>query len=174
MISILNRHEDLGMDAAEPLAVYKRNTFSLRGSFITKFEVQRRMTLAARAVYPSTPFTKKYTLHSCRIGATALLFARYRDPELTRTQLRWDSEKWREYIRFTPINAALHHGKAVADVLMPLVTSPVSHARPQHTAVDARVASKQCMRGVPNGQNRRGGPRVTERPSGPQLKHAPP
>ena len=115
MLSILKRHHRLNMRSDQPLAVYKRNPLSNKGSFILKVEVKKRMTRAAKAVYPSTPFTKNYSCHSCRIGATALLFARYRDPELVRKQLRWDSEIWREYIRFTPINAGLH-GNAVATV----------------------------------------------------------
>ena len=60
-------------------------------------------------------FDKKWTLHSVQIGATALLFARFRDPELLKIQLQWDSNKWREYIQFTPILVALH-SKALVEV----------------------------------------------------------
>ena len=101
----------------EPLAVYQRNWCSKKGSYILRAEAQKRMNEAGKACHsqPGIKCTKKWTLHSCRIGATALLFARYRDPELLKAQLRWDSEKWREYLRFAPILAGLH-AKAIVDV----------------------------------------------------------
>ena len=60
-------------------------------------------------------FDKKWMLHSVQIGATALLFARFWDPELLKIQLRWDSDKWRECIQFTPSLVALH-SKALVEV----------------------------------------------------------
>ena len=116
-LEILRRAKRLGVPDDRPLAVYKRNWHSKFPSYMTRKRVTFRLNEAGRAVYydRNVPFTKKWTPHSCRIGATALLFARFRDPEIVKTQLRWASEKWREYIRFTPINAGVH-SQAVAEV----------------------------------------------------------
>ena len=116
-LRILARHQRLQMEDNEPLAVYRRNRLSARGSYILRDAAEERMNRAGKACHSNlnVPCTKKWTLHSCRIGAVALLFARFRDPELIMYQLRWDSDKWREYIRHTPILAGLH-AKALVDV----------------------------------------------------------
>ena len=50
----------------------------------------------------------KWTCHSGRIGATALLFAKHRDLLLIKTRLRWASDKFEVYIRHAPILARLY------------------------------------------------------------------
>ena len=81
--------------------------------------VIKQISTAGRAIYfklgRGMYFDKKWTLHCVRIGATALLFARFRDPKLLKIQLQWDSNKWKEYIRFTPILAA-QHSKVLVEV----------------------------------------------------------
>ena len=116
-LDILARTERLKVPDNLPLAVYKRNWASKRPSYMTRKRVTVRLNEAGRAVYydHNVPFTKKGTPHSCCIGATALLFARFCNPEIVKTQLCWASEKWREYIRFTPISARVH-SKAVTEV----------------------------------------------------------
>ena len=116
-LNILRRHIELDFDKDTPLAVYNRNYRSIFGSYITRASATRHINEAGKAVYGHIKHTKgnPWTLHSIRIGATALLYARHRDVELLQLQLRWDSEKWREYIRFTPILAALQ-AKAIIDV----------------------------------------------------------
>ena len=116
-LDILARAERFNVPDNRPLAVYKRNWHSKRPSYITRKEVTKRLNEADRAIYydHNVPFTKKWTPHSCHIGATALLFACFCDPEIVKTQLCWASEKWREYICFTPINAGVHL-KALAEV----------------------------------------------------------
>lgn len=132
MLRILRRHRRLGAPDNKPLAVYKRCTGSQWCSYMTKAEVTRKINNAGRECYstPGVPFKKKWTLHSCRIGAVAILYGLYQDAELIRSQLRWDSEKWRAYIRHTPINAVLH-GRAVETIDSDMLELP-SHTITQN------------------------------------------
>lgn len=132
MLRILRRHRRLGAPDNKPLAVYKRYPGSKWCSYMTKAEVTRKINNAGRECYstPGVPFTKKWTLHSCRIGAVAILYGLYQDAELIRSQLRWDSEKWRAYIRHTPINAVLH-GRAVETIDSDMLELP-SHTITQN------------------------------------------
>jgi len=132
MLRILRRHRRLGAPDNKPLAVYKRCTGSQWCSYMTKAEVTRKINNAGRECYstPGVPFKKKWTLHSCRIGAVAILYGLYQDAELIRSQLRWDSEKWRAYIRHTPINAVLH-GRAVETIDSDMLKLP-SHTITQN------------------------------------------
>ena len=107
------------MSKSDPLAVYRSNKNSARGTYLQRPGVIKKLNKANKAVYFKSGckmrFDKSWTLHSIQIGATALLFARFRDKQLLKIQLRWDSNKWRDYIRYTPILAALH-SKALVDV----------------------------------------------------------
>ena len=44
-----------------------------------------------------------------------MLYARFQNKELIKSQLRWASDKWRDYIRYTPVLAGLH-ARALIDV----------------------------------------------------------
>ena len=125
MLRILRRQQRLRAPDNKPLAVYLRCPGSRWCSYMTKAEVTRKINNAGRECYstPGMPFTTQWTLHSCCIGAVAILYGLYQDPELIRSQLRWDSEKWRAYIRYTPINAVLH-GRAVATVDSDMIELP--------------------------------------------------
>jgi len=102
----------------EPLAIYKKNTNSKLPSFITKSAVEDWLNRAGKAVYGEEhvkKFQERWTCHSIRIGATALLFAETENEMIIRNRLRWDSDKWWVYVRHTPVMAKLH-AKAIADV----------------------------------------------------------
>jgi len=111
-IRILQRHHRLGMKEGDPLAVYKKYKGSKQGTHFIKSGVEKRLNEAGRACYASNStcnrFNMKWTCHSGRIGATALLFALHRDPLLIKNRLRWASDKFEVYIRHTPILARLH------------------------------------------------------------------
>ena len=50
----------------------------------------------------------KWTCHSGHIGATALLFVKFKDPLLIKNQLVWACNKFEVYIQHRPILAKLH------------------------------------------------------------------
>ena len=50
-----------------------------------------------RATAEKSRFVMKWTCHSGRIRATALLFGKYRDPLLIKKRLRWESDKFEVY-----------------------------------------------------------------------------
>ena len=114
---IVERHFRLDGDPNEPIAIYKRNKKSKAPSFLHKRLVESRLNRASAAVYGDQvkQLGNNWTLHSIRIGATALLFAETRNELLIRKRLRWDSKKWWAYVRHTPIMAKIH-AKAIADV----------------------------------------------------------
>jgi len=111
-IRILQRHQRLGMNDGDPLAVYRKQKGSKRGTHFLKSGVEKRLNEAGKACYAADKtckrFAMKWTCHSGRIGATALLFAKHRDPLLIKNRLRWESDKFEVYIRHTPILAKLH------------------------------------------------------------------
>lgn len=78
-LEILAREKRLKVPDNRPLAFYKHNWYSKRLSYFARKEVTKHMNEAGTAVYydRNIPFTKKWTPHSCRIGATVLLFARF-------------------------------------------------------------------------------------------------
>ena len=119
-LRILDCHKRLGMDPTVPLAVYKKNANSRRGSFFIKRSVEKALNEAGKAIYGSTSeqhrFAMKWTCHSARIGATALLFGKYRKPLLIKTRLRWQSDKFEVYIRYTPILAKMHADATTTDL----------------------------------------------------------
>ena len=105
------------MSEDDPLAVYKRNANSIEGSFLLKETCEDYLNKAGTATYPNvnTNVKQSWTLHSVQIGATTLLYARFQNKELIKSQLRWALDKWREYIRYTPVLAGLH-ARALIDV----------------------------------------------------------
>ena len=119
-LRIMHQHNNMGMDPSTPLAVYKKNKNSRKGSFFTKRGVKRVLNAAGKAIYGNgenqNRFAIKWTCHSACIGATALLFGKYRDPLLIKSQLRWVSDKFKVYIRFTPILARIHADAMTTDI----------------------------------------------------------
>ena len=111
-IRIFKRHQQLGMRAGDPLAVYRKYKGSKLGTHFLKAGVEKKLNDAGRACYAANNkckyFHMKWTCHSGRIGATALLFAKHRDVLLIKTRLRWASDKFEVYIRHTPILEKLH------------------------------------------------------------------
>ena len=96
----------------EPLAVYRRHPGSKRGSFLTKQGVEMKFQEAGWQCYaphlPKNECPFKWTLHSGRIGATVLLFAITQSDTVIQSRLRWMSTKYKDYLRDTPILAAIH------------------------------------------------------------------
>ena len=83
-----------------------------------KQNIEKWLNLAGKAVYGKEHLKKnneKWTCHSIRIMATALLFAETESEMIIHNWLRSDSNKWWIYVRHTPVMAKIH-SKAIADV----------------------------------------------------------
>lgn len=128
-LRILHRHQRLGMTPHDPLAVYKKYKGSKLGTHFIKSGVEKRLNEAGRACYAGDTtcnrFHMRWTCHSGRIGATALLFAKHRDPLLIKNRLRWASDKFEVYIRHTPILARLHAEAGITDIDAYQIKTPV-------------------------------------------------
>ena len=109
------------MNAASgtPLAIYKKNRGSKKPSYLLKRGVELKLQTAARKIYypeceSLSESPAKVTLHSIRIGAAMILFAKRWDDTNIMGRLRYKSTRFRMYHRNVPALAALH-AKAVTE-----------------------------------------------------------
>ena len=120
-LPILCRHRRLGMPASAPLAVYKKlKKAVILVHILSKPAWENGLNEAGRVSYVTeatcSRFRFKWTCHSGRIGATALIFVNHRDSLLIKNRLQWASDKLEVYIRHTPILARLHAGAGRTDI----------------------------------------------------------
>ena len=102
-----------------PLAIYKKNRGSKKPSYLLKRGVELKLRTAAWKIYYPECETlsespAKVTLHSIRIGAAMILFAKRWDDTNIMGRLRYKSTRFRMYHRNVPALAALH-AKAVTE-----------------------------------------------------------
>ena len=107
----MDRHERLGVPDNYPLAVYKRNANSKSYSFFVARGVQEILQLAGWKVYypdvPKKDADVRFTCHSIRIGACALLYSQNASKDTIQSRLRWLSDNWKRYICHIPAVAAI-------------------------------------------------------------------
>ena len=102
-----------------PLAIYKTNRGSKKPSYLLKRGVELKLRTAAWKIYYPECETlsespAKVTLHSIRIGAAMILFAKRWDDTNIMGRLRYKLTRFRMYHRNVPALAALH-AKAVTE-----------------------------------------------------------
>jgi len=117
--NIAIRFVELKAPTGTPLAIYQKHKGSTKFSYLLKRGVELKLRTAAWKIYYPECETlsespAKITLHSIRIGAAMILFAKQWDDTNIMGRLRYKSTRFRMYHRNVPALAALH-AKAVTD-----------------------------------------------------------
>jgi hypothetical protein len=116
MQRIIDRARKLGVQPAEPLAVYKRWKGSNKPKWIVRASLDRLLKEAAEACYDLSKEEKaRYSSHSIRVGASVYLNAAGFSGMDIMNRLRWKSDCYLVYLRNITL-LAVKHAKAISSM----------------------------------------------------------